>query len=429
MTNNKERILILDGQTSQSLACVRSLGQAGYKVLVASHQRFPLGAWSRYCEGSYRLPDQTLNSFAAMRDWAKDKSVHIVLPLTERSCLLANAERGEWESAGTIVGCGPNEMLHPAFDKAQTLSRAQDDGIRIPFTRLPTSLEDCTAAVGEIGFPCVVKPRSSSGWDGSSFSSTSSPAYVYSSAGLSHFLAQRRGLDWPLIQEFVPGQGKGVFALCDQGRVVALFAHERLRETRPTGSASSLRRSVPLDPRLRDPAVRLLRELKWHGPAMVEFKDDGINPPCLMEINGRFWGSLQLAIDAGVDFPGLWVSLLKGNEVESVTEYKEGLVVRWLLGDIKRFAWILRGTPKGFPGTYPTIREGIQELLGPQPEGTRLETWRSSDPWPAVAELAAVIKAFPEFLKLMWSRIDISQRKRRQVDRAGNETPYLGEVL
>lgn len=83
MTNNKERILILDGQTSQSLACVRSLGQAGYKVLVASHQRFPLGAWSRYCEGSYRLPDQTLNSFAAMRDWAKDKSVHIVLPLTE----------------------------------------------------------------------------------------------------------------------------------------------------------------------------------------------------------------------------------------------------------------------------------------------------------------------------------------------------------
>jgi predicted ATP-grasp superfamily ATP-dependent carboligase len=406
MTKDKERILILDGHTNQSLACVRSLGQAGYKVLVASHRRFPLSAWSRHCESSYRLPDQSLNSFAALREWAIGKRIHIVLPLTEQSCLLANAERGEWEAAGTIVGCGPNEMLNSAFDKAETLRRAQDYGIRIPFTRFPNSLEDCVTAVSEIGFPCIVKPRSSSGWDGSSFSATRSPAYLYSSDALSHLVVQRKGLNWPLIQEFVPGQGKGVFALCDQGRVVALFAHERLRETRPTGSGSSLRRSVALDPRLTEPAVRLLRKLKWHGPAMVEFKDDGINPPCLMEINGRFWGSLQLAIDAGVDFPALWVSLLKGKEVKCVTKYKEGVVLRLLLGDVKRFAWILKGTPQGFPGAYPTIREGILELFGPQPEGTRLETWRSSDPWPALAELAAGIEAFPEFLKLLWSRID-----------------------
>jgi PleD family two-component response regulator len=44
-----DRILILDGQTNQALACVRSLGKAGYEVNVASHQRMPLSAWSRYC--------------------------------------------------------------------------------------------------------------------------------------------------------------------------------------------------------------------------------------------------------------------------------------------------------------------------------------------------------------------------------------------
>ncbi|MFN2491860.1 MAG: ATP-grasp domain-containing protein, partial [Pyrinomonadaceae bacterium] len=172
------------------------------------------------------------------------------------------------------------------------------------------------------------------------------------------------------------------------------------------GSGSSLRRSVPLDPRLIEPAVRLLSKLRWHGPAMVEFKDDGVDPPCLMEINGRFWGSLQLAIDAGVDFPCLWVSLLKGIEMECVTKYTEGIVLRWLLGDVKRFARILRGTPQGFPGVYPTIREGIIELFGPQPKGTRLETWRSSDPLPALAELASGIEGIPELLKMLWRRKD-----------------------
>ncbi|MFN2491859.1 MAG: hypothetical protein ABR501_03130, partial [Pyrinomonadaceae bacterium] len=229
MTSNTERILILDGHTNQALACVRSLGEAGYKPLVASPHRFPLSAWSRHCESSYRLPDQTLNSFAALREWAIGQGVRIVLPLTEQSCLLANSQRGEWETAGIIVGCGSTEMLNCAFDKSETLRFAQDYGIRIPLTRFPNSLEECLTAVSEIGFPCVIKPRSSSGADASSFSAERSPSYLCSHDALSQLLAQRKGLDWPLIQEFVSGTGKGVFALCDHGRAVALFAHERLR--------------------------------------------------------------------------------------------------------------------------------------------------------------------------------------------------------
>lgn len=211
--------------------------------------------------------------------------------------------------------------------------------------------------------------------------------YVKDRGGLSEALkALKQGDDWPLVQGYVPGKGKGVFALCDGGRVVAWFAHERLRDTRPTGSGSSLRRSIPLEPRLREPAARLLAELKWHGPAMVEFRDDGCNPPRLIEVNGRFWGSLQLGVDAGVDFPLLWVSILDGQAVKASPGYTEGLTLRWLWGDIKRFICILRGPPPDYPGAYPTVRQGLRELLGPQPAGTRLEAWRAGDPWPAVGE-------------------------------------------
>jgi predicted ATP-grasp superfamily ATP-dependent carboligase len=380
-------ILVLDGQTNHGLACVRSLGRAGYRVLTASRSRWPLAGWSRHCRGRFRLAGETLPAFAALRGWARGCGVRVVLPLTERSCVLCNAERREWEALGITVGCGPEEMLLRAFDKARTVAQAESCGVSTPPTRAPASLEECRAAAEAVGFPCVVKPRFSNAWDGDRFLPDRGTAYVKGRDELdAAVLARRQGEHWPLLQGFVPGQGKGIFALCDRGRAVAWFAHERLRDVRPSGSGSSLRRSVPLPERLRRPAERLLARLGWHGPAMVEFRDDGVQPPWLMEVNGRFWNSLQLAIDAGVDFPRMWLAVLEGRRVGPPAGYAEGVTVRWLWGDVKRFLNILAGPPAGYPGLYPTVWQGLRELLGPQPPGTRLETWDRRDPGPAVGE-------------------------------------------
>jgi predicted ATP-grasp superfamily ATP-dependent carboligase len=407
MRNSMKTILILDGHTNQALACVRSLGRAGYRVLVASHMPFQLGAWSRYCKGHLRLAGQTLESHEVLRDWARREGVDIVLPVTERSCLLCNLNRTKWEEMGVVVGCGTDDILRNAANKANTIQRAKACGLRVPPTEFPNSLEEGVAAVEKIGFPCVIKPRWSSVWDGGCFSPNSAPAYANTRKGLEKLLIQRKQEDhWPLIQGFVPGRGKGVFALCDSGSVIAWFAHERLRETKPTGSGSSLRRSVSLEPRLRQPAERLLRNLKWHGPAMVEFKDDGQAEPCLMEVNGRFWGSLQLAVDAGVDFPLLWISILQNQPLPPTDKYEEGVALRWLWGDIKRVAWIMRGVPAGYTGAFPSIRDGLRDLLGRQPPRTRLEAWRAQDPLPAIGELFGGLKEFVDWFTPLKSTQD-----------------------
>ena len=280
MSETQERVLVLDGHTNQALACVRSLGRAGHEVLVASHRRWPLAAWSTYCRGRFRLAGETVAAFAEVRGWARERGVTIVLPLTERACLLCNAERQAWEAQGIIVGCGRDDMLLRAFDKAETVRYASACGLSIPPTRVPTSLADAREAAEAVGYPCVVKPRFSNMLDGAVFWPGGGARYVGHPAQLDAALeASRQGDRWPLIQGFVPGQGKGVFALCDHGKPVAWFAHERLRDVRPSGSGSSLRRAVALDPRLREPTERLLCEMKWHGPAMVEFRDDGTNAP------------------------------------------------------------------------------------------------------------------------------------------------------
>jgi len=105
-----------------------------------------------------------------------------------------------------------------------------------------------------------------------------------------------------------------------------------------------------------------------------------------MEVNGRFWGSLQLSIAAGRDFPRLWTDILTGKPLPPVDGYREGVTLRWLWGDVKRLLYILAGRPAGYPGHYPSVAQGLRELFGRQPPGTRLEVWEARDPWPAVGE-------------------------------------------
>jgi predicted ATP-grasp superfamily ATP-dependent carboligase len=389
----REGVLLLDGHTNQALACVRSLGRAGYDVYVASHRRWPLASWSRFSRGAFRLAGESIPAFAAVRSWARARGVRFVLPLTERACRLCNAEREAWEQAGIVVGCGPDEMLDGAFDKAQTVARAAACGIPVPATRFPESLEEAHAAARELGFPCVVKARFSNAWDGKSFLPDRPPAHIPGPEELDALVtARRQNSWWPHLQQYVSGHGKAVSALCDHGQVVAWSAHERLREVRPTGSGSSLRRSTPLDPRLVAPAAHLLRQLNWHGPAMVEFRDDGVHAPWLMEVNGRFWGSLQLAIASGVDFPAMWVRMLGGQTAAPRNGYQSGVTLRWLAGDVKRLIHILRGPPAGYPDAFPTVRQGARELLSRQPPGTQLEVWDRRDPWPAVAEWIEAVR-------------------------------------
>jgi glycosyltransferase involved in cell wall biosynthesis/predicted ATP-grasp superfamily ATP-dependent carboligase len=389
----RERVLVLDAHTNQALACARSLGRAGHEVFVASHRLWPLAAWSTYSRGRFRLAGESVEAFAELRAWAGERGVTVVLPLTERACLLCNAERHAWEALGIVVGCGPDEMLLRAFDKAETARYATASGAMLPPTKAPRSLAECRAAAQAVGFPCVVKPRFSNVHDGFVFQPGESARYVGHPDQLDAAIeATRQGDRWPLIQGFVPGAGKGVFALCNHGEAVAWFAHERLRDVRPSGSGSSLRRAIALDPRLRAPAERLLRQMQWHGPAMVEFRDDGVNAPYLIEVNGRFWGSLQLAVSAGVDFPHLWLALLRNHRLPPSRGYVEGVTLRWLWGDVKRFLYILAGAPRGYPGPYPSVWQGVRELLGPQPRGTLNETWTAGDRWPVLGEVVQGVR-------------------------------------
>jgi len=93
--------------------------------------------------------------------------------------------------------------------------------------------------------------------------------------------------------------------------------------------------SVAADAALVAQSRLLLETMGWQGVAMVEFKRDArTGVAYLMEVNGRFWGSLQLAIDAGVDFPALLIAAASGEPVATPPSYRIGTRSRWWWGDV-----------------------------------------------------------------------------------------------
>jgi predicted ATP-grasp superfamily ATP-dependent carboligase len=191
-----------------------------------------------------------------------------------------------------------------------------------------------------------------------------------------------------MIQEYVAGHGQGVFALYNHGKPLAFFAHRRLREKPPGGGVSVLSESIATDPGLVSHARSLLDKVGWHGVAMVEFKVAADGTPYLMEINTRFWGSLQLAVDAGVDFPYLLYQLACGENPEPVDSYKTGIRLRWLLGDLDSLYLTLRDQ-------HTTSRAklmAVMRFLTPSLFKTRHEVNRWNDPGPGLCELRQYLR-------------------------------------
>jgi hypothetical protein len=153
-----------------------------------------------------------------------------------------------------------------------------------------------------------------------------------------------------------------------------------------------LSESISVDPWLKDAAVRLLAPLGWHGVAMLEYKQDcRTGDLFLMEVNGRFWGSLQLAVDAGVDFPYLTFQLALGQRPDVPASYKLGVKSRWLLGDVDHLLLRLRNSDRALnlPETAPSRLRTVMEFLKFAQTELHYETFTRSDLRPFVHELSS----------------------------------------
>ena len=210
----------------------------------------------------------------------------------------------------TRIPVAPYGSLRIAAHKDATMAFAAQYGVRTPKTY--------RAAADVDAFPVVVKGTTES----------RGLRYVNSPEELA-----RRDLAGAVVQEYVPGVGYGFYALYCRGEPRSCFMHRRIREYPITGGPSTAAESL-YDERLRELGQRLLTALQWHGVAMVEFKRDARDGEyTLMEINPKFWGSLDLSLACGVDFPYRAIRMAMDGDIERDETYRVGVRYHWLFPD------------------------------------------------------------------------------------------------
>lgn len=388
----KGKVLVLDGRQRSTLAAVRSLGRAGIEVTVGEDRIPCLASRSKYAAGTLEYTSPATDPGLFIADVTRElerREYDMLLPMTDITMSLVVDNYDNLSNLVKIPIAGKSDYLK-AIDKTEIIRVSQDLGIPVPKTHFIGSISDLYNIREDLSFPAVIKPGQSKYLTSDGWISVGVD-YAFDFDELIRKMDNYKKLpSLPMIQERISGPGIGAFLLFNRGVEKAIFFHRRIREKPPSGGVSVLRESIDPDPAIKEYSIRLLKALNWHGVAMVEFKiDQRDNAPKVMEINARFWGSLQLAIDSGIDFPYMLYKITSTGDVAPAFDYKVGIKTRWLLGDLDHLLIRLFKSNSRLnlpPGSKSRIATLVDFLKFYQP-GMRNEILKLSDPGPFLREL------------------------------------------
>jgi predicted ATP-grasp superfamily ATP-dependent carboligase len=369
------RVLVTDGEFKHTLGIVRALASRGHEVhLIAQSTRAP-AAHSRAVSSWHLAPASGDAGFdPRLLEICAGLAPVSFVPVGSGAMATADRLRDRLP-AGVRLALPPADSFAAANDKARTAERARAAGLLTPREAMVADAAAARGASESLGLPMVLKSAHEEGRKALRYvrrAEEIEPAFRAVAAMASGGV---------LAQEYVKGEGYGFSALYWHGRRVRHCMHRRVREWPPSGGTSACAESLPEAPELERAGTALLDALKWHGVAMVEFKGS-LEPGALrlMEVNAKFWGSHDLALAAGVDFPGDLVALMEGATLPPQRPVRR-----------VRFAWPLGGDlwhglarPAALAGVlWDAVSPGVAR------------SFRASDPAPHWREFLQWIRSTP----------------------------------
>jgi predicted ATP-grasp superfamily ATP-dependent carboligase len=364
------RALIFEhGRNRAALAGARALNAAGWEVGVASPDPVELAPSSRAVSRWHRVepPEWGLeDSIRALGDAIAAGGYEVVLPADDAKLMALSLRRGDLHGA---VRYPSHEVVVRALDKLLLAEAAGRAGLHPPITE----------AAGRDALPghetLVVKPRLHAG-----FRREGVPAHwdalVATSrrAALEHAEELRAGGAEPVFQEHVRGGLAAFSAVAErEGRLVGRVQQASERIWPPGAGFSTRARTMPVDPALAERVAALLGELGWTGLAELQFIVDGEGRWRLLDLNGRLYGSLALAVAAGVNLPAAWAAVATGRPAPAAADARPGVRYQWLEGDLRRAARERSG------GLAADLAGSFRYALG-----ACHSIWRIDDPAPAL---------------------------------------------
>lgn len=333
-------VLIGFGEALSALEVAWNLLDAGFRVAVFV-RRGRLGAIRKVKNvkvievaapenQAYQTVDQLLSAV---------KRVHAeaVLPLDDASVWVCEAA-----SSDLSIPVAGSSATHArlALDKRVQLKAAAEAGFKVPQTQFIESTRDLRNIDS---FPLIVKPALAiAEVDGKLYKG---PMRVCADYRELEAFVRNLKEDIPMLaQRVLSGIGEGLFGLAGPSGVKKWSSHRRIRMMNPAGSGSSACSSLQITDQPLECAERMLNRVNWRGLFMIELLRDQSNQIWFMELNGRSWGSMALAIRRGFKYPVWAVAQALDSSFEPLSApSNDQIVCRHLGREIVHILMVLRG--------------------------------------------------------------------------------------
>ncbi len=326
-----KRVLILGHDSRMVLPILRSLGRRGIQCDLGWCPIESPARYSKFVRTIHNIPGPNDDKWIdSLRRVFEDNSYHLIIPACDPQVYLLQKNRDLFEDISTLYLLNEASFTI-AFNKDKTYQLARSLSIPVPSSKLYTQGEQIQETLVEFSYPVILKPFCSV-----NESKVDEKNFVLSacSSAEAQDLLQQMPAGAVQIQEQVSGVGVGIEFLALNGNILAVHQHRRLHET--TGHGSSYRKSVPVNSELYRAAAMIIEKLDYTGVGMCEFRvDEEKKQWWFIELNARFWGSLPLAVAAGVDFPWLLFQLLVEGRSKFDTSYKIGTRCRNIRSDLR----------------------------------------------------------------------------------------------
>jgi predicted ATP-grasp superfamily ATP-dependent carboligase len=318
-----KRILITDSDYKHTLGIVRALGKNGYLIDLIGNKN-SICNYSKFSNDTVypqdKFNEQNIDVFL---NFLSISQYDLILPIGAKSVELISKFKDKISSHVKVLIPDFN-TIELCLNKDKTYSFFKNEDIYLPKTWYFKDLLELKNNITQINFPVVLKSKDEF--------EKKDPLYIYNQTELLRSFAAHysNNNSIPLIQEYIKGDGYGFFAAYENGNCKNFFMHKRVREYPSTGGASTCAVSV-YDEDLKNQGLKILNLLKWNGVAMVEFKKSDINGKFyLIEVNPKFWGSHDLALASGVNFPRNIINILENTNLQlNDLTYKVGLKFHW----------------------------------------------------------------------------------------------------
>lgn len=388
--------LILGVDTPIGLTVIRELARHGVPVHGIGRNRHALGRSSRYLTSFSLRPEGR-----ALAEWLPERIFHTgaraLFAISEDDLVALAAFPAEIEGCQILTPRKP--QLDLVLDKGRTLALAAGCGIDVPESWQPVAGENFAQYAETLSFPVVAKwadPPAMAGILAQHELPLIKAEHAATQEALLAILNRYAPLrEWPIVQPFCPGFGLGQMLHMAGTQASLTFQHRRIHEWPPEGGVSTLCESLPLDRHTQQMAKSegLLRAIGWTGPAMVEYRHDPQTGKFwLMEVNGRFWGSLPLAYHCGAEFAWEQYRHEILGETENVPRALAQRRARFMIPETRRLFHILFGSHP-IPNFHRTrIADLIRYITGFFDPQMRYFVFTPDDPRPFFHDLGGVIR-------------------------------------